>query len=124
MAIMKKVLFKVDHNGEQEWVHFCYVPADVSDRFFSITGKDRQGLAHMVEKWVFQDYQTKVSIDTYEDIQRVRDIVTRRFRMDYSELYVMGDKAGDPSIFGIVRMWLVQHMRMEIAKYELNGEAK
>lgn len=123
MAIMKKVLLKVDKNGEQMWVHFCYVPADVNDGFFSVTGIERQNLSQYIEQWLRDDYSVRLKVETYDDIIRVRETIKNRFKTDYAELYIMGDKDGNPSVYGIVRMWLVQHMRMEIAKYELNGEA-
>lgn len=124
MAIMKKIMFRVDHDGELEWVHFCYVPADVRDRFFAVTGMNHEGLLHCVERWVGEDYNQHIGIHTYGDIEKVRQIIKQRFRANYSELYILGDNGGNPSIYGIVRLWLVQHMRMEIAKYELNGEVK
>lgn len=123
MAVMKKVLLKVDKNGEQTWVHFCYIPADVSDRFFKVTGIERQSLSSYIEHWIRDDYDVKVKVETYEDIEKARSTITSRFKRDYAELYIMGDNGGNPSVYGIVRMWLVQHMRIEIAKYELNGEA-
>lgn len=124
MAIMKKILFRVDRCGDLEWVHFCYVPAEVRDRFFAVTKMTNDELKHCVEHWLYEDYKAIVKINTYDDVDKARQVIKQRFHTEYSELYIMGDGGGNPSVFGIVRMWLVQHMRVEIAKYELSGEVK
>lgn len=122
--IMKKVLFRVDHNGDYEYVHFCYIPANLYTKFKQVTGVSSPKLKDYVERWIYDDYSIRVHITTYDEVVSARNLICQRFRQGYPELFILGDNTGNPTIYGVIRMWLVQHMRIEMAKYELEGAVK
>jgi hypothetical protein len=113
--IMKKVLVKVLRNGDIRWVHFSAVPKELYDSFFRLTETEPLDLNAYLSKWCKEDFDTSLNMGKYDDIYHLKLAINERFQAEYAELY---GAAGMPEIRGWVRMWLSQHMREEIAKYE------
>lgn len=114
MPRMKKILVKVIRDGELKWIHFCYVHEDLYYTFFKVTGREKSEFGAFLSVWARGDFSVKMSMSTYEDIQRLRYLVQKKYVSEYPELYSLSEEE-NPRINGWLRMWTSQHMRVEIA---------
>ena len=108
---MKKVLVKVIRDGEIKWVHFSIIPERLYKRFFANTGTEPADLNYYLSKWCKEDFDTSLKMYKYDDIYHLKKAINERFEAEYAELY---GSAEMPQIRGWVRMWLSQHMRVEL----------
>ena len=108
---MKKVLVKVLREGEIKWTHFSAIPAELYERFFTDAGIEAADLNDYLSKWYFNDFNKILKMYKYSDIIKLKADINRKFETKYSELY---GYAGMPEIRGWVRMWLSQHMELEL----------
>lgn len=111
---MTKILVKVLRDDQWKWVHFCYIYSDLYDYFFKVTGIERSEFGVFLSMWARGDFGVKRHMSTYEDIQYLRKLVSDKYREEYAELYALNDEE-NPNISGWMRMWVSQHMRIEIA---------
>lgn len=114
MNDLKKVVVKVKKQGIPQWVHFCYAPADLCNEFFTVTGCKPSELNKYLSAWARGDYSLKSSMETYDDIITLRHYINMNFKRDYPELFILTDRE-NPQVTGLTRLWLSQHMRIEIA---------
>jgi SRSO17 transposase len=114
MPQLSKILVKVIRNDEWKWVHFCYVYSDLYDEFFKYTECEKSEFGAFLSMWAQGDFNEKMGMSTFEDIQRLRYLVDKKYKDEYSELYALS-KEENPSIHGWMRMWVSQHMRIEVA---------
>ena len=114
MPQMKKILVKVIRDGEWKWVHFCYIHADLYDAFFRVTKREKSEFGAFLSVWAQGDFQVKLPMSTYDEIQQLRYLVNKKYAEEYAELYAL-NKEENPRIEGWMRMWVSQHMRVEIA---------
>lgn len=114
MPQLSKILVKVLRNGEIKWTHFCYVSTDLYNQFFQATGIEKYEFGAFLSMWAKGDFDKKLSMTTYDDIQALRHLVKRKFIEEYAELYALTEEE-NPNISGWMRMWVSQHMRVEIA---------
>lgn len=112
---MKKVLVKALRDNEVQWIHFTAIPEELYRKFFRVTGSDTLDLNSYLSRWCKEDFDVTLKMLKYDDIYHLKLAIKERFQTEYSELY---GKSEMPEIRGWVRMWLSQHMREEIAKYE------
>lgn len=114
MPQLKKIVVKTIRNGELKWNHFCYVSSDLYDEFFKCTGCEKSEFGAFLSVWMRGDFGERRTMAYYDDIVRLKYLVNLRYRQEYAELYSL---AGDenPKITGWLRMWVSQHMRIEIA---------
>jgi hypothetical protein len=112
---MKKVLVKVIRDNEIQWVHFSAIPEDLYLKFFRVTGAETADLNAYLSKWCKEDFDVSLRMGTYNDIYHLKQAINERYQAEYTELYGSEEM---PDIRGWVRMWLSQHMKVEIVKYE------
>ncbi len=108
---MKKVLVKVIRDGDIKWVHFSAIPSRLYKRFFTNTGTEPADLNEYLSKWCKEDFDTNLKMYKYDDIYHLKKAINERFQAEYAELY---GSAEMPEIRGWVRMWLSQHMELEL----------
>lgn len=111
---MSKILLKILDNGTPKWVHFAYVSKDLYKEFFDVTKCEKSAFCDYLSIWVKGDFGMSLKMVTYTDIRKLKSLVKRKYRLEYSELYSLTDQE-NPSIYGWLRIWLSQHMRVEIA---------
>lgn len=111
---LSKILVKVAQDNEWKWIHFCYVYADLYEAFFKATKCEKSEFGSFLSMWARGDFEAKMSMSSYEDIQRLRVLINQKYRQEYAELYTLNPEE-NPRIQGWVRMWVSQHMRIEIA---------
>lgn len=114
MPRLKKILVKVIRNDDIKWVHFCYVSANLYDEFFKATRCEKSEFGAFLSMWVQGDFGEKMSMAYFNDLIRLKYLVNLRYQQEYSELYALAGEE-NPKITGWVRMWVSQHMRLEIA---------
>lgn len=114
MPQLSKILVKVLRDGEWKWVHFCYVYTDLYEAFFRVTGCEKSEFGAFLSIWAQGDFSVKMSMSTFEDIQTLRYLVNKKYTEEYAELYAL-NKEENPKIYGWMRIWISQHMRVEIA---------
>lgn len=111
---LSKLLVKVLRDGEWKWIHFCYVYTNLYDAFFHIVQCEKSEFGTFLSMWARGDFQVKLRMSTYEDVQKLRELVEQRYQQEYSELYALNPEE-NPKVQGWMRMWVSQHMRVEIA---------
>lgn len=114
MPQLRKILVKVFRDGEWKWVHFCYVYAELYETFFSVTKCEKSEFGAFLSLWAQGDFSVRLPMSTYEDIQQLRYLVEQKYIQEYAELYALNAEE-NPQIIGWMRMWVAQHMRVEIA---------
>lgn len=113
----RKILLKVLRNNEVSWVHFCYIPEDLYEKFFRVTQCEKSEFGAYLSKWARRDFNINLKMSDYKDIERLRQIVFRHFEEAYSELYKQ--RLGvTPEIRGWLRLWVSQNIMMELKDYE------
>lgn len=123
MPDMKKVLVKVIRDNDIKWSHFCYISSDLYEEFLSVTGCERADIGAFLSVWARGDFNEDLAMSYYEDVVRLRYLVNKKFADEYSELYALTEEE-NPRIKGWIRMWVSQHMRVEIAarKRDYDGQ--
>lgn len=111
---MKKILVKVLKGSEWKWVHFCYVSNRLYGEFFKWAKCDTVDFTTFLSEWIQGDFKIKMPISTYDELQQLRYLVNKRYSEEYPELYAL-TKEENPIINGWVRLWVSQHMRIEIS---------
>lgn len=111
---MRKLMLKIRDNPGWKWVHFSYVHPEVYDAFFRAVNCKKAEIAKFLSMWARADFKVTLSMETLEDVQRLKHLVETKYRVEYSELYLL-HKEENPKITGWVRMWVSQHMRVETA---------
>ena len=114
MPQMSKIVVKVIRDNDLKWVHFCYVPTELYDTFFQVTKCEKSGFGAFLSIWAKGDFDVHMGMSTFEDIQRLRHLVNRKYAEEYAELYSL-TVGENPKVDGWMRMWVSQHMRVEIA---------
>lgn len=114
MPQLSKILVKVLRDNDIKWIHFCYVSKDLYNAFFKVTGREKYEFGAFLSMWAQGDFDQKLSMTTYEDIQSLRYLVKKKYIEEYAELYALSEEE-NPNISGWMRMWVSQHMRVEIA---------
>lgn len=112
---LKKVLVKVIRDGGIEWVHLSAVDETLYKRFFETTNTRPVDLNDYLSQWCKDDFDVRLRMYKYNDIYHLKKAINERFQTEYAELY---GSAEMPEIRGWVRMWLSQHMEMELLKIE------
>lgn len=114
MPQMSKILVKVIRDQDLKWVHFCYVPTELYENFFETTRCEKSEFGAFLSIWAKGDFDVRMSMSTFEDVQKLRYLVDRKYTEEYAELYslTIGE---NPRVNGWMRMWVSQHMRVEIA---------
>lgn len=118
---MKKVLVKVMRDGNIEWVHFSAVDEELHKKFFEVTNTKPADLNEYLSDWCKDDFDVRLRMYKYGDIYLLKKAIDERFKAEYAELY---GSAEMPEIRGWVRMWLSQHMEMEVLKIEQSRNNK
>lgn len=109
----RKILLKVLRDKEIVWVHFCYIPNDLYEKFFCMSGIDKRDFASYLSKWVKEDFGVKLNMVTYKDLETLRTLVKEHFESAYEELY--GQRIGvNPEIRGWLRLWVSQNIMKEL----------
>ena len=116
---MQKVLVKVLKDGEIHWVHFSHVPKYLYKRFLMITSSSSLDLNEYLRKWCNLDFDVDLKMTRYEDIYHLKKAINERFVSEYAELYGPEQMI---EVRGWVRMWLIQHMKEEIAIIKNGGK--
>lgn len=111
---LKKILIKVIRGDEIKWVHFCYVSEELFYEFFKVAKCERSEFGTFLSMWAQGDFSVKLKMSQYDDIQTLKYLVNKKFISEYSELYDLNQEE-NPRIDGWLRMWVSQHMRVEIA---------
>lgn len=114
----KKLLIKTIRENEIKWVHLSYIPEEVYTDFFRVTGCETTDFGAYLSKWVKEDFKVNMSMSTYTDLIRLKELVQKRYEYEYAELY-SGDNGKLLRISGWIKKWLCYHMRMEVL---LNGQ--
>lgn len=114
MPELKKILLKVIRQDVIKWCHFCYVSSELYNEFFKYTGCEKSEFGAFLSIWVKGDFNVKLSMSSYEDVTRLRYLVQKKYAEEYAELYALTEEE-NPKIHGWLRMWVSQHMRVEIA---------
>lgn len=114
MPQLSKILVKVARDNDIKWIHFCYISTDLYNEFFKATGIEKSEFGAFLSMWAKGDFDQKLPMTTFEDIQSLRYLVNKKYTEEYSELYALS-KEENPDIQGWMRMWVSQHMRIEIA---------
>lgn len=114
MPQSKKILVKTIRGDAIKWSHFCYVSSDLYQEFFKVTGCEKSEFGAFLSVWAKGDFGEDLSMAYFEDIAKLKHLVNLKYRSEYSELYCLTAKE-NPDIRGWLRMWVSQHMRIEIA---------
>lgn len=109
----KKVTLKVIRDGEITWVHLCSISRSLFYEFHETTGCDRSEFGAFLSVWCKRDFHRDMSFARYEDVQELRKLVNEKYHKEYPELYYLTDEE-NPRVSGWFRLWLSQHMRVEI----------
>lgn len=116
---LRKILLKVLRGNSIQWVHFCYVSQDLYEEFFDTVKCEKSEFGKFVSTWAQGDFGRKLSMSSFDDIIALKYIVNRTYAEEYSELYALTPEE-NPKINGWLRMWVSQHMRVEIAARKEN----
>lgn len=114
MPHLKKIIVKVLKGDEWKWIHFCYISFDLYNLFFKVTKCEKSGFSAFLSMWAQTDFNLKNTMTTYDDIIALRYAIKRKYENEYPELYALTEEE-NPRIEGWMRMWVSQHMRVEIA---------
>lgn len=112
---LRKILVKVIRDGSIEWVHFSAIDSNLYKRFLEATDTRPSDLNDYLSRWCKDDFDVRLRMYKYADIYHLKKAINERFEAEYAELY---GSAEMPEIRGWVRMWLSQHMEMEVLKIE------
>lgn len=107
--------------GNIEWVHFSAIDEKLYTRFFEVTNTKPVDLNDFLSCWCKDDFDIRLRMYKYSDIYNLKKAINERFEAEYAELY---GSAEMPEIRGWVRMWLSQHMEMEVLKIEESRKDK
>lgn len=114
MPELKKILVKVIRNNEIKWCHLCYVSTELYDTFFRTTECEKREFGAFLSVWAKGDFNVNLSMSSFSDILHLRHLVNTKYAREYAELYALTEEE-NPRIHGWFRMWVSQHMRIEIA---------
>lgn len=114
MPNLKKILVKVIRDESIKWSHFCYISEELYDEFFRVTKCEKSEFGAFLSMWVKGDFDVRLSMSSYDDIIHLKHLVEKRYSEEYAELYALTESE-NPKIHGWLRMWVSQHMRVEIA---------
>lgn len=114
MPELKKILVKVIRDESIKWCHFCYVSTELYDEFFRVTGCEKSEFGAFLSVWAKGDFNVKLSMSSFDNVLQLRYLVNQWYSKEYSELYALTEEE-NPRINGWLRMWVSQHMRVEIA---------
>jgi hypothetical protein len=111
---LRKILVKVNRDGDWKWVHFCHVYDNLYEKFFEVTGCEKSEFTTFLASWAQGDFGLKLKMTYFEDIVKLREVVRKHYESSYEELYTLNQEE-NPDIKGWLRHWVSQHMRIEIA---------
>ena len=115
----QKILVKVIRDGSVQWVHVSTVPKKLYYDFLRITDSTSLDLNYYLYMWCKDDFDVTLRMSKYEDIYHLKKAINERFEAEYEELY--GEERM-VQVRGWVRMWLIQHMKEEIAIVKNGGK--
>lgn len=114
----KKILLKTGRPKKLVWVHFCYVSDNLYNSFLEATGCRSTELVTQLERWAKEDFNIVIRLNTVENIFKLRKIISIWYKEEYKEL--CGNFEGHIHVMGWVRLWVSQHMQLEVTEYEFN----
>ncbi len=121
MPRMRKIVLKVLRGDTWQWVHFCYIQNALYEQFFEATKCEKSAFGAFLSIWVKGDFGINLQMLTYDDIVKLRHLIHTRYTQEYPELYMLNSEE-NPRIQGWVRLWVSQHMRVEIAARKETNE--
>lgn len=120
MPQTSKILVKTIRDNTLKWSHFCYISSELYEEFFRVTECKKSDFGAFLSVWVQEDFGESLSMADFSDILRLKQLVYIKYRSEYSELYAL--KCGrNPEIRGWLRLWVSQHMMIEIAARKVEG---
>lgn len=114
MANFRQLHLKVIRDGQIKWIHYCDIEEKLYLEFFRVTQCERSEFGAYLSVWARADFGVDLTMGTYSDAKHLKRLVAEKYRKEYSELYML-KKEENPVIKGWFRMWVSQHMRVEVA---------
>jgi hypothetical protein len=109
---LQKIQIKILRDGKENWVHFCYVPLDIKDKFDKIVNHDnRKSYSDWIINWVKLDYN--IIIETWGDLDYAKMMIKKDYKKLYPEVFL--DNPTDNQ--GWTRVWFTNHIKKELEKY-------
>lgn len=113
--IQKKILLKmvddIKGTGKLKWVHFCYVPEEVYNRFFKRKRKDL--FNEDIEKWAKEDFNIELSMKLCSHRNKLLQHIILTYKRKYSELFYVDWNNGIKSSKWL-NLWVSKHMIKEV----------
>ncbi len=106
---LQKIQVKVNREGKDQWVHFCYVPGDIKERFDKEVNKEGMLTPHWILKWAVEDFGTD-KLETWDDLERLKAQIKEKYKTEYPELYIESNTDNQ----GWLRVWYKNHMDKEL----------
>lgn len=113
--MLQKVAAKVWRDDENVWVHFCYVPTELKQRFDEKVNTKNQSLDTWIRIWAKEDFGYD-KMEDYVHLEQLKKAVKLKFKIEFPEVYVDSDSDRQ----GWLRIWLSRHMREEIKNVRSN----
>jgi hypothetical protein len=107
---VQKIAVKVAQSKKNSWIHFCYVPYDIKDKFDKLINTPRRNPNYWIKKWL-EDLGVVISeVITPEDLSRIKAVIRDEYKDKYPELFIENETDKQ----GWLRVWYTSNLQKEL----------
>lgn len=106
---LAKIQVKIQKDNSAVWVHFCYVPVEVKERFDKYVNTNNFYSNYWIAQWAYNEFNL-MEIDTPEGMSALKEAIKNKYRERYPELYVESNTDKQ----GWLRVWYTENMEREL----------
>lgn len=104
-----KIQTKIVEGDATRWVHFCYVPQDIKERFDKLCNTLGHLTNYYISVWAYNEFELQ-DVDTPEGMVTLREAVRGKYKELYPHLFF--DSVTDKQ--GWLRVWFTENMEREL----------
>lgn len=115
-GVQTKVLIKLlnENKNTTEWVHVCYVDADLYNKYISHFDLTTQDLNTTIARWIKEDFNLTMVIGRKADLQVAKGIIQDYYRRVYPDIYMESDGIDRQ---GWMRVYVQKKMKEDLGIY-------
>ena len=110
MGNESKIVLKIN-NPEKEnfrWVHLCYADKDIYSKYAEVN--EILYMNESLSKWAKEDFNIDLTMDSVEDIYKLKELVKELYKEKYPEIY----RDSNTDRQGWLRLWVNSKMKEEL----------
>lgn len=90
--------------------HFCYVDSRILRTYLKTFGLRKCDMKKLIEKWVLQEFNVSVQLETYLDLKLVKDLIVDR----YTKIYPYMSSGASIDSHGWAGVWVTEQIGREL----------